>query len=265
MKFGLDYAWHTLSPVSHKSVGSSFAIRYLSDDPTKNLTRAEADELRAGGVDVVVVWETAAQRALAGFTAGADDARAALSQASACGIPVGRPIYFAVDFDETTGEAGAVDQYFRGVASILGVAHTGCYGGYWAVKRLFDAKLISYGWQTYAWSGGNLDKRAQLYQFSNNHSVAGVSVDFNHALATDFGQWSYEPPKPAPKRASGIFNATVSYDHDAQTVKVVGAPGHVLQWGDVNERIRLELDLEVGGGNPKVGQWAGRVIGTEGP
>jgi len=198
MRFGLDYAWGHVSPAAHRAVGSSFAARYLSNDPSKNITAGEARELAAGSIDIVAVWETTARRALDGTDAGRADAQAAHAQATAAGMPASRPLYFAVDFDETPDQAAGVADYFRGAAGVLGVARTGAYGGYWTVSRLFDARLIAYGWQTYAWSGGQWDHRAQLQQYSNDHRVAGVDVDFNHAIADDFGQWHYQTPKPAP-------------------------------------------------------------------
>src|SRR5581483_8615643 len=119
-RLGLDYAWGRLTPAQHKSVGSTFAVRYLSHDASKNLTRAEADELRRGGIDVVVVWESTATRASEGMQAGIDDARTALSMAEACGMPHGRPIYFAVDQDV---DGQTVHAYFEGVAAVLGRAY----------------------------------------------------------------------------------------------------------------------------------------------
>lgn len=208
MRFGLDYAWCRISPAEHRAIGSSFACRYLSNDASKNLTRAEADELRSHGIDVVGVWESTASRALAGRGAGESDARKALVQATDCGMPKGRPIYFAVDFDEAAGQAGEVADYFRGVGDVLGVAATGCYGGYEAVRRLFDAKLIRYGWQTYAWSGCRLDARAQIYQYSNDHAVCHHSCDYDHALKEDFGQWDYIVD-PYTRFPTGPFRVTV--------------------------------------------------------
>jgi hypothetical protein len=181
-----------------KAAKVEFACRYLSHDASKNLTFAQAKRLAFAGIDLVVVWETAANRALGGRTAGVSDAQAALTQAMGCGMPAGCPIYFAVDFDETQEQAKAVAEYFRGVHSVLdfagpaGMPHpvpVGVYGGYWSVRRLFNAGLVRYGWQTYAWSGGQWERRAQLRQYSNGHMVAGVSCDFNRAAANDFGQW----------------------------------------------------------------------------
>ena len=204
-RLGLDYAWATLTPAQHKQVGSSFACRYLSHDPSKNLSAAEARELRSGGIDVVVVWEATATAALSGEGQGVADARAAVAQANACGIPAGRPIYFAVDFDASPTQQAAINAYFKGVASVVGLERTGVYSGYWPLKRLFDAKLVTYGWQTYAWSGGNVDSRANLYQYSNDHSVAGVGVDFNRNLKSDFGQWGFVVTPPTPPHKTVVL------------------------------------------------------------
>lgn len=253
MRFGLDYAWTTISVSAHRAIGSTFACRYLSTDPSKNLSLAEAEILRAGGIDVLVVWETAAMRALSGTSAGATDARDALAQAEALKMPAGRPIYFAVDFDETPTEATEVADYFKGVNSVLGASRSGVYGGYWVVKRLLDAGLVKYAWQTYAWSGGQVDHRAQLYQYSNGHVVDGQSCDYNHSLAPDFGQWSYKtssptsPPSPPPtkeqitvitsaRNSSGDLNVFV-VGPDQKTVWYTYTKGDNWNGGEAGKQI----------------------------
>lgn len=230
-RFGLDYAWTQIAPQAHKAVGSSFACRYLSPDHSKNLTPAEAHALRQAGIDVVVVWESSANRALGGYAAGAADARAALVQASWCGQPANRPIYFAVDFDESPAQAAAVAEYFKGVNSVLGVERTGAYGGYWVIKRLFDAGLIRYGWQTYAWSGGNLDRRAHIYQYSNGHRVAGQDCDFNRALVTDFGQFDYHAPPPPPRDPVGRWHFSGYVDMNDRSWHIQAEPGENVAMG----------------------------------
>ena len=60
---------------------------------------------------------------------------------------------------------------------------------------------VHWFWQTYAWSGGLVEPRAHVLQFSNSHNVAGVDCDYNHSLKEDFGQWGFQapaPPKPHP-------------------------------------------------------------------
>ncbi|MES9606819.1 MULTISPECIES: glycoside hydrolase domain-containing protein [Actinomadura] len=188
--FGVDYAWGRPGASALERAGAKFACRYLSHDTSgKNLTRKEADELSAAGIWLVVVWESTAKRPLAGRSAGAADARDAAAQARACGMPDDRPIYFAADWDATSGQQDEINAYLDGAASVLGRDRVGLYGGYGPVKRAFDAKKITFGWQTYAWSGGKWDARAQLRQYSNDHTINGVGVDYDRAVKSDYGQW----------------------------------------------------------------------------
>lgn len=185
---GLDYAWapHP-SPSAIVAAGYSFVCRYLSNDPTKNLTSAEAQALIGAGIDIVSNWEAAADAALNGYNQGVTDATSAASQAAACGMPTGRPIYFSVDFNASASDLPAVEGYFGGVASVLGLACTGVYGGSYILEQLSSANLISWGWQTYAWSSGWWPG-AQIQQFGSA-TVAGVKCDADRSAAADFGQW----------------------------------------------------------------------------
>lgn len=189
--FGVDYAWGRPGVGALRSAGVTFVCRYLSHDTTgKNLTPAEAQQLTTAGLWLLVVWEDGARAALGGSNAGVTDAKAALTQAEACGLPASRPIYFAVDFD-ITGELApsTVIDYFRGVSSVLGVQRTGIYGGYSAVSSVMISRYAAYGWQTYAWSGGSWYDKAQLQQYSNDHTIGGVGCDYNRAITADYGQW----------------------------------------------------------------------------
>jgi hypothetical protein len=163
-------------------MGARFAASYLSTDPSKNWTRASLRNYHATGLGTVCVWETTATRALSRFAGGRSDARAALREERALGVPTSKPVYFAVDFNETYHQAAAVASYFRGVDSVLGVRRTGGYGSYHTVRRLFDADLIRFGWQTSTWSGGRWDRRAQLEQYAYQGSY-----DWDAALTSSFG------------------------------------------------------------------------------
>lgn len=186
-RMGADWAWGKMPTSALLALHYSFAARYLSHDPGKNLSRVEAVRMSRAGIDLVCVWESTATRARAGFAAGVADAREAWRQAVADGMPAhGVPIYFAVDEDVTGRD---VADYFRGVASYLGVHRTGAYGGIRVIAGLFNAGLIAFGWQTYAWSGGQWDKRAQLRQVHNGHRIGGVDSDDDRSVADQFGQW----------------------------------------------------------------------------
>jgi Domain of unknown function (DUF1906) len=171
------------------SAGVTFVCRYLSHSPSKNLTQHEARRLTDAGIWIVVVWETTAKRALDGRAAGAADAKDARTQANACGMPTGRPVYFAVDWDASSGQQGAINDYLDGAASVLGRAQVGIYGGYGPVKRALDSGHATWGWQTYAWSGGRWAGGARLQQYSNGHTLGGVAVDYDRATKDDYGQW----------------------------------------------------------------------------
>jgi Domain of unknown function (DUF1906) len=188
--FGVDYAWGRPGVAALKRVGTAFVCRYLSHDATgKNLTRAESEELSGAGLWLVVVWESTAARALQGNAAGVADAKAAATQAASCGMPDDRPIYFAVDWDASSSQQGSINAYLDGAASVLGRDRVGLYAGYGPISRAFNAGKITFGWQTYGWSGSNWDARAQLQQYSNDHTINGVSCDYDRATHDDYGQW----------------------------------------------------------------------------
>jgi len=196
---GLDWAWGW-APGKGKQIaatGATFVARYLANLPnSKVITRAEVADLSAAGLDIVLVWETTTGRARAGMDAGKHDATEALRQARALGMPDDRPIYFAVDEDTT---AYAVGGYFHGVWSVLGNGRVGVYGSYAVCKGLRDTGAATWLWQTYAWSGGKWDPRAQLQQYHNGVRVAGLDADNDRATVADFGEWRLGQPRPQPQ------------------------------------------------------------------
>ncbi len=190
LRRGIDYSWGRPLPSVIASLDFTFVCRYLSWNTTgKNLTRSEADSLRAAGLDIVSNWEYTTTEALGGYAEGVSNAREAHRQAVACGMPPSRPIYFSVDFDAQPSHQATVNAYFDGIASVIGRDRTGAYGGFYLLDRLFDASKITWGWQTFAWSGGNWDARAELRQVENNITVDGEDCDRNEAHFVDFGQW----------------------------------------------------------------------------
>lgn len=189
---GVDYANERLTGAQLKAAGKKFVVRYTSPDTTNNpgklVEQSEIDSFRAAGIEICLVWETSQTRATQGFSAGVEDAKKAEAVRKARGLST-MPLYFvAQDAGDVTGPQCV--QYFKGVASVLGLARIGGYGGFAVIKYLFDRKLITYGWQTYAWSGGQWDPRAQLQQYHNGVKVAGQTVDLCRAMQADFGQFT---------------------------------------------------------------------------
>ena len=204
MSFGIDC---TASPpiAALKAAGVTFVCRYtgyfsgynLNDIPApqgKVLTPGEAKTLGQAGIAVVSNYEWYANRAASGYDSGVWDAQTAQKIHTVCGGPADRPIYFSVDFDTTA--TPAIIAYSKGVASVLGLARTGAYGGYRVIKGLLDAGAITWAWQTYAWSAGLWDARTHIQQYSNGMILAGMSVDYDRAMKPDFGQWLYGGKTP---------------------------------------------------------------------
>lgn len=100
----------------------------------------------------------------------------------------------------------AILDYFWGVASVIGLERTGAYGGYECIKGLFDAKAITWGWQTYAWSGGAWDARAHIQQYENGVNLDGHAVDYDRSMVVDFGQWFYGGVMQTYSKNSADFN-----------------------------------------------------------
>ena len=195
-----DYAWQHPAPAAIRAsyVG---VIRYLSNDPAKDITAAEAEALHAVGLSVGLVYETTATRAGQGFAPGVADRMAAEKRAAALGYPKTCPIFYAVDFD---ADPAKVLPYFHGVSR----SHTypvGVYGSKRVVEAVLGAKCAVYAWQTEAWSGTAVSKVAHLYQrVKPTQTLKGAkpgSYDEDVILKT-VPLWGGKPaPIPAPKPA----------------------------------------------------------------
>lgn len=97
---GVDYSYSPPTVAQLKFAGKRFACRYISTPGhAKNLKAAEARDLQAAGLGVVLVGEISASRALGGFGQGKTDMTSWREQAWDLGAPRAVPIYMAVDFD----------------------------------------------------------------------------------------------------------------------------------------------------------------------
>jgi hypothetical protein len=197
-QFGL--ASDTPLPITvHRQTGSSFAVRRLSHNAARTLTVGEVETYRTSGLGLVAVFDDDAEGSHMGLDQGRDDAQFAREQAQSLGMPAGRPIFFTVR-SEASADPAATDSYFDGVASVLGHEASGPYGGFGVVRHQAD-RGFAWGWQTYAWSGSELEARVQLYEFSTDHYIDGVRVSYNHAFFADYGQWQITSdlsPDPDP-------------------------------------------------------------------
>jgi peptidoglycan hydrolase-like protein with peptidoglycan-binding domain len=216
---GVDYAFDLPSTAALKAAGIAYAMRYVSADPSKNLTTSERDGLHAVGIGIGLVWETTGVSPLAGYAQGLAEAGTARAQASALGFPAGLPIYFAVDLDATTGQIGSVLDYLHGASDAEGSkALVGVYGDYEVIEAAHAAGY-DYLWQTYAWSSGQWAPAYTIRQVLNGTTLGGVDVDLDEAASTA-GLWMPSPPAPAPS-AAAAGRPTVSFGESGYWVEVL--------------------------------------------
>jgi hypothetical protein len=215
----IDFAERLVPPDQIKSAGYDGALVYVSelrpgaDFDFKPVTREYADALRAAGLHVVSCyqygkpgWPTPSDYTR-GYEGGVADAQTALRLHAAAGGPDSAPIFFSVDedIDLNTWNSLAVE-WFRGINSVLAVNRTGIYGHAkacgWAIRDGVIGRSTTAGhgwaWQTKAWSDGEREPAAVLYQYvivtasDPGVPLGGTHVDVDEVLAADFGQWDLE-------------------------------------------------------------------------
>lgn len=189
---GIDYSAGRPTIAEMKANGLTFVVRYVSDgNHPKEISHNEASFWRASGINVVIVNESTAGRALEGFAAGHVDALTARADVVNAGGPTnGGVIYFAVDVDTTNDQqrAAACD-YLRGAASVLGWAQVGVYGEYELMVYVSEHTPCQWYWQTYAWSHGLVFSGVALYQYLNGVKLGNTDVDLDYAYSENYGQW----------------------------------------------------------------------------
>ena len=197
--WGVDYSQgYDIATLQKHQVG--FACRYIgftawSLPQDKIITYKESYDLAKAGIPVVSNFEWYNTRTSEGKDAGIADAQLAAALHQSIGGPSSRPIYFSVDYN-TNGIADA--DYFRGVASVIGLSRTGAYGPYAAIKYLYEQGLITWMWQTYAWSNGLWYPGIHIKQYQNAVQLDDMEVDYDDAQVADFGQWTLPANPPVP-------------------------------------------------------------------
>ncbi|UOO36768.1 DUF1906 domain-containing protein [Oscillospiraceae bacterium CM] len=171
------------------TTGYRFVCRYLVPDSyPKHLSYGEAERLTAAGLSIVSVFETSAKRARGGGKNGSADGLLALEAARAVKMPEDNAIIFAVDFQATAKDMVAIEAYLRAAKEAIAPYKVGVYGSFDVIEEMAQRAVCDCFWQTYAWSGGKKSARADIYQYQNGQTAAGISVDFNEAY-NEKGLW----------------------------------------------------------------------------
>ena len=192
---GCDYSYDWPGIPALKATGKKFVCRYLTGATdaaygSKNLTRREADELQAAGLDLCSNYETTVGFMLEGYDSGAKRAAAAWKQHKACGGPDGRPIYFSLDMNATYNQWKQAREFLKGAASAIGWSQVGMYGGLFQVDWAHDELGMRWLWQALGWSYNQVSPHIVLRQYRNGVTLGSGTVDYDRALVDDYGQWS---------------------------------------------------------------------------
>jgi hypothetical protein len=215
----IDFAERTIPPDQIKSAGYDGVVVYVSESrpganfEAKPITREYADALRAAGLEIVSNYQygkpgwSAPSDYTRGYDGGVADAQTALHLHAAAGGADSAPIFFSIDdnIDVNTWKSVAVE-WFRGINSVLGVDRSGIYGHSracaWAIGDGVIGRSTTAGhrwaWQTKAWSDGEREPMAVLYQYvvkgpsEPGVPLGGIHVDVDEVLAADFGQWGFD-------------------------------------------------------------------------
>jgi hypothetical protein len=207
---GIDFSFGSgLTTEQIGGAGNAFVCRYLSGGTPKDIDSLELSNYQAAGIRVVFVWET--DGLMPSYAQGVADAGSAQAELERLGSAIGdssvgsAPVFFAADDDMEVDLVG----YLQGAGSVVGRARTGIYGGLNSVSTAFNAGIVAFGWQTYAWSNGQWDDRALLRQVENGARLGPAQVDLDQAafwnnavplgLNDNFGQWPAPPPAPSPQ------------------------------------------------------------------
>lgn len=204
----LDYSYSRYRGSQLAAWGFSGVVRYACGGrPAVNITKGEADDLRANGLGIAITTEYESNWLLLDPALVKSRVQQAVDITRASGLPDG-VIYLACDFDATLGgppvSASALGNMrallngLEAAATVLG-GNTGLYGGAYVIDYVAQHSLIGHYWQTIGWSGGWLHPKAALYQDRVNRTLGNGSVDLN----TVIGNWAprgsvtphYEPPR----------------------------------------------------------------------
>jgi hypothetical protein len=184
----LDLAWQHPDYSIVRKLGYKTVIRYVSHDPSKDLTLQELADIRNNGLDVALVYETFERRPMSGWVGGVNDAQEMRARLTALQLPPLSTAYYAVDFPPTAGEMPTVLEYARGWAETRGPARAGVYGNVDTIHAIDARGFARYLWQTSGNSRGVIVAGINLYQNRYDVPVAGAQVDINEIYTVDHGQ-----------------------------------------------------------------------------
>lgn len=209
---GIDYSWARPGGAAIKRAGKKFVVRYLWPDGMggKGLDYGELQDLLAHGLEIVLVYQAGTNTLLGGRSVGVQQAQTAQSEINRLGLPKNSPVYFAADWDASPAQQGAIDDFLRGAASVIGKDRVGIYGKADVMARCMQNKTATWFWQTYAWSGGRVQQGIHLYQYLNGQNLNGA-VDYCRTSLDNYGQVSKAGKVSVPSQGGSPAPAKGTY------------------------------------------------------
>lgn len=227
--------------------GYGVAFRYFSRNPSKNLSRAEAQALSDAGIFIGSVFEDRNDE-YSYFTSaqGAADAVLAAEQAKACGQPLGTVVYTTYDFDATQQQIdGGISDYALSFKTMLnGQGYlAGSYG-----SPLVNACLAAKGYTARSWEAqstgwaGDHSAPADIQQ-GREVTLDGIDVDLDTTSETAqwIGAWSLPPAAPVqPPSPQPVPDYSGDNDRRLQAILIAsgyscGSDGADGRWGGDSE------------------------------
>lgn len=198
----LDYAVGIPTPEAVAGAGHAGVIRYISDRRPgaeymtgKPLLAAEATAMRAAGLSVTSNYQFGkAETAdwLGGYSGGLQHARRGVQLHREAGGPDTAPIYISIDDNPTqTQFATQIGPYLLAWRSVIGAERMGVYANAPTIQWVAALGLARWFWQ-HDWGTpkGYVHPAAHLHQIPGQQRVGGVTVDVNHVLVPQYGQWT---------------------------------------------------------------------------
>lgn len=178
------------------SKGIKFVPRYLAPKSWKSwkaLTMAEAEYITDAGMMIISIWETTAGAAGEGTEAGKNAGIFAFQSAKEVGQPKGTKIYFAVDFEPSPNQFETIADYFIAADREIIGYEIDAYGNKAIIDYLQSRGIIRNGWQTIAWSYGQVADGISIHQNNcgpkgQGFIFCGINVDANESYGNE-GWW----------------------------------------------------------------------------
>lgn len=204
-----DFSSGRPSAAALRANGFSGVICYVGVGSSgKRLTASEYAGYRAGGIDVLCVFELSTSDVSGGHAGGVSKAQAALNDMRALGVPDSTPCFAACDSHVNSAAGVTVANakaYAQGAVSVLGKPRTGYYGFDDTLGPVHAAGIVTYYWLC----GSRPDATEQGYvDFWQDNTSSGVITVEGTPVDVD-RVYTFDPNNPEEDMAITDADATL--------------------------------------------------------